>query len=251
VLNPMSVDEEFLRTSLLPGLSAAAQHNWSVRERNIRLFEIGTVFSKTGKGERPRETLRLAAVVSGERAPAHWTAGGASTDWDEWDVKDLALRAADLCGFRAKLRADGHGWVLEDEHGGRRGWAGGLSVDAPAWSGAALAFECDIVSATGEAVAYRPVPSTPPVERDLALVLPASVTARDVEELVERAAGPHLESANVFDEYRAADLSGRSVAWRLVFRAPDRTLKDREVDKAVARVLKQLKEHLGVERRQT
>ena len=59
-----------------------------------------------------------------------------------------------------------------------------------------------------------------------------------------------LETVEVFDEYRGKNFAGRSVAWRLVFRAPDRTLKDREVDKAVNRALKQLKEEFGVERRQ-
>jgi phenylalanyl-tRNA synthetase beta chain len=77
------------------------------------------------------------------------------------------------------------------------------------------------------------------------------VSARQVEEVMTRAAGDLLESMELFDEYRSADLAGRSVAWRLVFRAADRTLKDREVDKSVTRVLKQLKDKFGVERRET
>jgi phenylalanyl-tRNA synthetase beta chain len=81
-------------------------------------------------------------------------------------------------------------------------------------------------------------------------VLPPGVAAGEVEALIVQAAGPLLETVTVFDEYRTRDLAGRSVAWRMVFRAADRTLKDREVDKTVSRVLKQLKDKLGVERRE-
>jgi phenylalanyl-tRNA synthetase beta chain len=55
----------------------------------------------------------------------------------------------------------------------------------------------------------------------------------------------------VFDEYRGKELGGRSVAWRLVFRDPARTLRDEEVDGVVDRMLKALRSELGVERRQT
>ncbi|HWP37752.1 MAG TPA: hypothetical protein VNL18_09415, partial [Gemmatimonadales bacterium] len=88
------------------------------------------------------------------------------------------------------------------------------------------------------------------VERDVALVLPNRLTAQQVEECVREVAGPLLEALRVFDEYRAAGLSGRSVAWRLVFRAADRTLRDEEVDGVIARVLATLRERFGVERRE-
>ncbi|UCD25632.1 MAG: phenylalanine--tRNA ligase subunit beta, partial [Gemmatimonadota bacterium] len=101
-----------------------------------------------------------------------------------------------------------------------------------------------------EHAGYQAVPTTPPVERDLALVLPPGVGTDGVVAVIARAAGELLETAELFDEYRSDELAGRSVAWRLVFRASDRTLKDREVDKAITRVLKQLKDKFGVERRE-
>jgi phenylalanyl-tRNA synthetase beta chain len=89
------------------------------------------------------------------------------------------------------------------------------------------------------------------VERDVALVLPAGVTVADVEAVVWESAGPLLTGVRLFDEYRReGSLEGRSVAWRLVFRATDRTLREQEADDAVSRVLATLKERFGVERRQ-
>jgi phenylalanyl-tRNA synthetase beta chain len=93
---------------------------------------------------------------------------------------------------------------------------------------------------------FRPLPGTPPLERDLALILPAGVSVERVEAVMREHGGSLLESVRVFDEYRSKELSGRSVAWRLVFRAPDRTLRDEEVEAIVKRTLKVLKEELGV-----
>jgi phenylalanyl-tRNA synthetase beta chain len=251
VVNPMSVEEGYLRESLLPALKESAQRNWSVRERDVRLFEIGTVFQAEAEGRQPRELLRLAGVVSGARTPPHWTSAGKAPDYDEWDLKDIFEEALRVCGPRGRVLEREDGWVVEDETGRERGQSGLLSLDGPAWSAPLYGFEFDVVVPERGAIAYEALPTTPPVERDLALILPPDVSARQVEEVMTRAAGDLLESMELFDEYRSADLAGRSVAWRLVFRAADRTLKDREVDKSVTRVLKQLKDKFGVERRET
>ncbi len=251
VVNPMSVEEGYLRESLLPGLTESARHNWSVRERNVRLFEIGTVFRKKGEGVQPHEQLRVAAVISGGRTPSHWTAAGKAADYDDWDLKNIFEEAVRVCGPSGRVVVGEDGWAVEDEGGQAHGWAGPVAVDRPAWSAPLLGFEFDVVVSGRRDVAYERLPSTPPVERDLALILPGGVTARQVEEVVARAAGELLESMELFDEYRSVDLAGRSVAWRLVFRDRDRTLKDREVDKSVSRVLKQLKDKFGVDRRET
>jgi phenylalanyl-tRNA synthetase beta chain len=97
---------------------------------------------------------------------------------------------------------------------------------------------------------FRPIPALPATARDVALVLPDGMAAATVEQAVRNAAGPLLEGLEVFDEYRGADVAGRSVAWRLVFRDPARTLRDEEVDAVLARVLTALRSELGIERRQ-
>ncbi len=69
-------------------------------------------------------------------------------------------------------------------------------------------------------------------------------------EVILGSAGGILESASIFDEFRSDEVGGRSVAWRLVFRSRERTLRDKEVDKTVNRVLGKLREALGVSRRE-
>jgi phenylalanyl-tRNA synthetase beta chain len=100
-------------------------------------------------------------------------------------------------------------------------------------------------------VEYRPLPTTPASERDLALVLDSDVAAGQVTALLERAGGALLERVAVLDEYRGASIGAgrRSVMFRLRFRAPDRTLRDRDVDELERRLLQALERELGVKRR--
>lgn len=251
ILNPMSEDESHLRWDLLGGLVRSAQRNWSVSERDIRLFEIGSVFQAVGPGKLPVETVRMACVVSGARTPPHWSSSGKSADYDMWDIKDMFESAATAAAARGEATGAEDGWVLNDSGGKQRGWAGSLSAEQPAWAAPLFGFEFDLEVGERNQRTFEPLPITPAVRRDLALVLPSGVTARQVHDVTRGAAGRLLEEVTVFDEYTSNDLDGRSVAFSLVFRAPDRTLKDKEVDKAVSRIVQKLSEKLGVERRQS
>jgi phenylalanyl-tRNA synthetase beta chain len=249
VQNPLSAEDAYLRRDLLGGLVRSVERNWAVRERDVRLFEIGASFRDTGAAL-PEETLRIGAVVTGGRSPAHWSSSGKVSDYGPWDVKGLFEAVAAIAGGPGRLVTVGRGWEWQDPEGGRRGSAGPLEADRPVWAGEVYGFELEIVLPEAGSVRFRALPSTPPVERDVALVLPPGVSAAQVEEIVRGTAGALLADCRIFDEYRAKGMEGRSVAWRLVFRAPDRTLKDQEADEALARVLAGLKEQLGVERRE-
>jgi phenylalanyl-tRNA synthetase beta chain len=268
LLRPLSAEEGFLRSALAYGLVRAVELNFARGVRNVRLFEIGTTFHPGPEGERPREDTRVAVVLTGGSRPGHWSDD--APDWDVWDLRGLTEELAArldpgsevrpgagetgelaLSGFfREGTRLDVHA------HGERVGVAGELAggaVDAPAWAGPVFALEIRLTEAMAEHRRPKlvPVPSQPASDRDLALLLPAGVPAGDVAAAIRAAAGPLLERLDVFDLYRGEGIpeGTRSVAYRLVFRDPDRTLKDAEVDVAVARVLEELRDEYGVERR--
>jgi phenylalanyl-tRNA synthetase beta chain len=249
VMNPLSAEEAYLRRDLLSGLVRSVERNWAVRERDIRLFEVGVAFHDAGAGV-PHETLRAAAVFTGARTPPHWSDGGTTPTYDVWDMKGLFETAVRAVGGAGAVTAVGGGFEWHDAGGRIRGRASMLDADRPAWAAPLFGFELDLEVSEQPAVRFVPLPTTPPVERDVALVLPAPVTAERVEAVIRQSAGPLLAGLTVFDEYRGKGVVGRSVAWRLVFRAPDRTLKDAEADRALDRVLSALKEELGVERRE-
>jgi phenylalanyl-tRNA synthetase beta chain len=91
----------------------------------------------------------------------------------------------------------------------------------------------------------------PAIDVDLALVVPDSTPASEVERVIRGSAGDLLESVGVFDEFRGSGVpSGfRSLAWRLTFRHAERTLRDREIQGRTARILSNLESELGIKPR--
>src|SRR5881296_2440970 len=91
VLNPLSAEEAHLRSRLLPGLIRRVEYNWAMGNRDVRLFEVGTVFRASGRPtDRPTEELHLAIVLTGARHPPHWTDSTNAAklpDMDIWDLK--------------------------------------------------------------------------------------------------------------------------------------------------------------------
>ena len=91
----------------------------------------------------------------------------------------------------------------------------------------------------------------PAMEIDLALIVPNVTTAAEVEKVIRDSAGDLLESLEVFDEFRGQGIpkGSRSLAWRLTFRHPERTLRDREIHGRTAKILSTLEAALGIRQR--
>jgi phenylalanyl-tRNA synthetase beta chain len=263
VQNPLSAEEAHLRSRLLPGLVRRVEHNWSVGNRDVRLFEVGTVF-RSGDGKRdtgnvPHEELHLAIVLTGARHPAHWSdemnQAAKLPDMDIWDLKhhfELAVGVA-APGCDVQPAANGSGWVAMAKAGAEEaGMATPLEADAPRWAGPLFGLELTIAVAPLPLARYQPLPTQPPVVRDLSLVLPGGVTAGAVEAVLRREGDALLERLDVLDQYRGPGLpeGTRGVTWRCTFRAPDRTLTEPETVAVLNRMLRAAEERLGVQRRQ-
>ena len=98
---------------------------------------------------------------------------------------------------------------------------------------------------------YRPLSPFPGVDRDLALLVPYDVHTSAVSDEIREVGGALLERVTVFDLYRGDGVAEghRSLGFRLRLQARDRTLKDKEVDRVVEKIVKRLREGLGVEQR--
>ncbi len=258
VLNPLSAEEAHLRSRLLPGLIRRVEFNWSQGQRDVRLFEVGTVFRKA-QGPSPQEELHLAIVLTGARHPPHWsdtTTAAKLPDMDIWDLKqhfELAVGvAAPSCDVQPA--ANGTGWVAVAEGRGQVGTATPLDADAPKWAGTLFGLEVSIAVAPPTLARYRPLPTQPPVVRDISLVVPGRVTAAAVEGELRRVGGTLLERLEVLDEYRGPGgglpEGTRGVTWRCTFRADNRTLTEQESAALLDKMLNALEVGLDVRRRQ-
>jgi len=250
LLNPLSADDAWLRRRLLPGLLRLVEGNWANHVEDVRLFEIGTTWSAGNPGERPGEERRVAAVFTGHRDPPHWTGTGQER-LDLWDLKGRFEAAVALAIPGGVVQVERNAWVARDPEGRIVGEAAPLAADAPPWAAPLFGFELVLDPSPRRPPQFTPLPATPASERVLALLLPEGVTVSRVEEILRRTGGALLERVEIESDYRGPELSGgvRSVAFRLVFRAPDRTLRDAEVDQTETRLLTALENELGVRRR--
>jgi phenylalanyl-tRNA synthetase beta chain len=251
LLNPLSSTEGYLRRRLLPGLTRLVQENWDHHQADVRLFEIGTVFTAAGPGERPGEERHLAAVITGHREPPHWTGTGENRI-DRWDLKGLFEAAVALAIPGGAVQLEGAGWVARDSQGRTVGQANQIETDAPPWAAPLFGFELVLDPSPRRHARFVALPSTPSSDRVLALLLGEGRTVAQVEALLGREGGALLESVVIESDYRGPELppGTRSVAFRLTFRAPDRTLRDGDIDAIEARMLAALAGELGIQRRE-
>jgi phenylalanyl-tRNA synthetase beta chain len=253
LLNPLSQEEGSLRGALVPGLLRRLEHNWAHGVRDVRLYEIGTVFAPAESETGAHEEVRVAAVLTGARVPPHWSEEARA--WDLWDVKALLEELASELALGAPSpgeSGDVTAWLDAAEHfllpAPARGAAGKVAAgaaDAPAWAEPVYALEVTLPTSLGRRPrVYRALPEYPAVERDLALLVPEAVPAATVESAIREGAGEMLETVWPFDRYAGKGIpeGTRSLAFRLRFRLPERTLTDAEVDRAVERVLTGLAE---------
>jgi phenylalanyl-tRNA synthetase beta chain len=270
ILNPLAADEAHLRRRILPGLVRRVEHNWANRNRDVRLFEVGSVFRRSDGGGGGRggeqgagasaspieEWTAVGAVLTGAQRPPHWSDAVKVPDIDIWDLKHHFELALELASPGATLQpateGAAPGWVAVDAGGGIVGQAGPLEADRPVWAGPVFGFEVRLGIMERPPVRYRALPLHPPVERDVALVLPPGVTAARVAAVLRRELGPLLERLEVFDEYRGPGIPAghRSVAWHASFRDPERTLRERDVEAWLARGVAALEGEFGVRRRE-
>jgi phenylalanyl-tRNA synthetase beta chain len=275
VLNPLAESEAHLRRTILETLARRAEHNLAHMQRNVRLFEIGSVFEPRGD-ELPDESVHVALVVMGDREPAHFT-NAKPPAFDAWDAKGLAELVARTAfpDTPAELEPVGEGDLLWRimVGGVPRGDVRRVPLDAPVWASPAFGVELTLAAMSNADVAppgehahgsvpapaarsvapYRPLPTTPASEFDLALLVPDDVRAADVERVIRASAGELLERLVAFDEFTGSGVQPgyRSVAWRLTLRHPERTLRDKEIDGRRAKILSALQQELNVRQRST
>jgi len=263
VPNPLSAEESYLRSAMVPVLLRRLEHNYSRGRRDVRLFEVGTVFdtvalepnanggtSQRDAGlERYHEESRLGLVLTGSREPAHWDE--TSADLDLWDLKSLAEDVASglcdgvveacLTGVDSRADALGGAWlgtesyrmVVDGQTVGVAGAVNAGAVDSPPWAARAWALELDLAAVTSRGVAeYVSLSPYPAVRRDLAITVPFSVPFADVEDALRETGSGLLEAVRLFDVYEGTEVEDgrRSLGWAFRFRADDRTLTDEDVE---------------------
>jgi len=265
IANPLSEEAPLMRTSVLSTLVEALRRNVSRGQRDAAIFELGLVTLPIGEpqvapvpGTRtrpddatlgqimaavPPQPRRVAFALTGDADPAGWWGPARLADWA--DVVGAARAMASALAVELVVTADDHApWHpgrcarLELADGTLVGHAGELHPTVVAALGlpprtCAAELDVDVLTAASDVrVRARELSTYPVAQSDLALVVDEQVAAAALESALRRGAGEMLESVSLMDIYRGDQVGpGRkSLAYRLVFRAPERTLTTKEVN---------------------
>jgi phenylalanyl-tRNA synthetase beta chain len=254
---PLSEDHAVMRPSIVPGLVASAVRNVRQQAKSLRFFEMGRVFRNAGGGKaKDQESETLAILLSGSALPTGWSQADRSADL--YDLKGLisALLGGREVRFAPKER---DGFVLGSDIKVDDQTLGVFARLTPArereldFTTPVYVAEFDLGKLrklVNSASHVEDLPQFPGSSRDAAMELPLTTANAQIEAVIAKIAEPLLISAECFDVFTdptgaKIDAASKSVAYRFLYRASDRTLKAEEVDAAHQKVLETLIDKLG------
>lgn len=261
LLNPLAPERRALRHTLLTRLLDNAADNARWRDSQ-QVFEIGQVYLPQPGEQLPREPGRLALLMTGQRDLPDWQGDGDGDLLDFFDLKGALGSMLDALGVAEVVWSPGGHSSL---HPGRSatlrsgdvtlGHAGELHPlvaeafalrDAPVL---VAELDLDLLLARSEWRRFpvQPLPLTPPVLQDIALVVREALPAAEVEAVLRRAGGDLLRDLRLFDVYSGEPVprGHKSLAFNLVYQTDARTLTDREVAKLHRRIVRAAERELG------
>ena len=228
----LSVEQAVLRTNLVHGLVESVRRNLDAGNEGIALFELARVYLPSG-GQLPDERWHLGGVTEGGFSRAK---GAVELLYDSLGI-ELAVEPVERPflhpGKAAQLEAgvigELHPLVLEG------GW-GFFELDA-----------ATLGALAPDARQYVDVITYPALKQDLAFVVDEDVPAGDLVAAAREAAGPELRGMRVFDVYRGeqAGVGRKSIAFRVEFQSPERTLTDEDGAALRERIVALLAERFG------
>ncbi|AFY42494.1 phenylalanine--tRNA ligase subunit beta [Nostoc sp. PCC 7107] len=261
--NPLFAEYSALRTDLISGLIDAFQYNLEQGNGSLNGFEIGRIFQQEEDGL--READAIAGILGGDRNLGKWSKGGREQAMTWFEAKGILESVFQQFGLQVEYQPD-----CRDErlHPGRTAslWIGGNRLGVFGQLHPQLRREKDLpdsvylfqldLDALLDALdqdeilipTFKSYSTYPASDRDIAFFAPVKISVGELEKAITKAGKGLLESVEIFDEYRGENVpqGQRSLAFRLVYRASDRTLTDAEVEPVHNKVREALVEKFGV-----
>ena len=252
ILNPISEEFPYMRTTLVPAVIEAAKRNIAQQNKDLWLFETANVYEPKSLPltEVPHERPMACGIMMGKVTEAAWNQ--AQRDTDFYDVKGV------VDGLLAKLGLTQYDIQPSSESYYHPGVSAHYTVNGVTianygelhpqvvknfdLSGKVYMFEIDleaVLSITVPPFRYQSFSKFPGTSRDLAIVAPVSVTSGDIVALIKEHGGEYLESVSIFDVYEGEHIEAgyRSLAYNLQFRSMEGTLNDEDIDSAIQAII--------------
>jgi len=232
-----------LRTTLIPALLENFKYNFDRGQKDIRFFEISRVFQDIGE-TLPLEELRLGGLYYSERVPSLWredvkgffvAKGALESMFAEFKVLDIAFLPSSESFLEKGQSADIH------LAGSYLGCIGVIRhdiierLDLKKYAPEIVLFEINLdffFTIISDLIQYIHIPKYPSIERDIAVVVDEAIPASEIQNMIKTFDSELIEKVSVFDIYRGKNIptGKKSLAFNIVYRSRDRTLRDDDVD---------------------
>ncbi|MFN6461637.1 MAG: phenylalanine--tRNA ligase subunit beta [Nostoc sp. DedVER02] len=261
--NPLFAEYSALRNDLLSGLIDAFQYNLEQGNGALNGFEIGKIFWREEDGL--QETEALAGIIGGDRTVGKWSKSGREEPITWFEAKGILESVFRQLAFQVEFQPDCRDNRLHPGRtaslwirGNRLGIFGQLHPQLRREKGlpdSVYVFQLDLdvlLDSLGQdevlVPIFQPYSTYPASDRDIAFFAPVKISVSEIEKVITKAGKDLLESVELFDEYRGENVpeGQRSLAFRLVYRASDRTLTEAEVEPVHNKVREALVEKFGV-----
>jgi phenylalanyl-tRNA synthetase beta chain len=243
IRNPLKQEESFLRTTLIPALIENFKYNMDRGIKEIRFFEISRVFEDRGKSL-PLEELRLGGIFYKEKTPSIWredvqgffiTKGALESMFEELMINEYSFFPSSEPFLHKGRAADVH------ISGSYLGYLGVLGpdiverLDLKKQKPEIVVFELNLdllLASIPDSIKYSQIPKYPCVERDIAVVIDENISAAEIKEIIMAFPSGLIEDVSIFDFYKGSNIpeGKKSLAFNIIYRSKDKTLRDDEVE---------------------
>ncbi len=260
LLNPLTVDQSVMRTSLIPGLMSAVKTNSFHGEKELKLFEWGKIFIQIEGDQLPLEKNILAAIITGQYHQETWY--GHQRYVDFYDIKgavEAVLKGLDLQEFLFQKEIGFPGYDPELSSGiycsasliGQAGRISSRVMEAyDLKTKNAYLFELDIeallkhLSGTKK---FQPFAKFPAVYRDISIIVKRELESSKLTEIIKREGSELIESVQIFDLYegKKIDSSQKAIGFRICYRSKHGTLDGGVINQLHESIIDEIRQETG------
>mgnify|MGYP004537858183 FL=1 len=250
--NPMSTDKSIVRTTLIPSLINIYEYNKARKVNDILIYEISKTYDKNYN-----EDVKLSILMKGNYITNDWMNSKIKVDF--YLIKGIVENILNYLGFKNRytfekdlinhLHTGISASILVDRQ--KLGIIG--RVHPTLLKDEVYVCELSLTKLNKEVkpLKYKESSKYPEIIKDVAFIVPKSLTSGEIVETIKKAGGRLLSSIDVFDVYTGENVkeNEKSIAYTLTFKDDTRTLNDEEVNAVFRNIIDKVIEKFNVELR--
>lgn len=249
--NPMSIDKSVVRTTLIPSLLNTFDYNKARKVNDIMLYEIAKTYDINYQ-----ETQKVAVLMKGNYISNNWNQTVVKADF--YVLKGIVENILNYLGFKNRYSFEVSN-DLADLHPGMQarilldrkpiGIIGRIHPSLKKDEIYVLELAINPLMTQVKPIKYKEASKYPEIVKDVAFVVPNETSNSEIEAVIKKAGGRLLDSVEIFDIYRDVSEGKKSMAYKMTFSDPTRTLSDEEVMEVFNKVISEVESKLDAKLR--